>query len=88
MKYLTDIFFILCGLLLLIAFYPIVPGVVLGYWINSTLASGLSREKQSLIMWACLALSVVVIALVFKGCPPDGCGIGSDGPTPPDPRPY
>lgn len=73
----SDVIAVVVGLLVAAAFFYIVPGVLLALWLEHRY--GWSKQRMAWVIWVCIICSALIFAVVLKGCPSEGCGIGSDG---------
>ena len=82
----SDVIAVVVGLLVAAAFFYIVPGVLLALWLEHRY--GWSKQRMAWVIWVCIIASSFLVFWITGMCPPDGCGIGSDGQEHYDRRPY
>lgn len=74
------------GLLVALAFFYAIPGVLLAFWLQNRY--DWSKQRMAWVIWVCIIASSFLVFWITGMCPPDGCGIGSDGQEHYDRRPY
>ena len=82
----SDIIAVTFGVLVAVAFFYAIPGVLLAFWLQSRY--DWTDKRMAWVIWVCIIASSMLVFWLMGICPPSGCGIGSDGQEYHDRRPY